>query len=368
MNDDTGRRGAKVLFLTQGRHDAAARFRVYQYLSYFRAAGLDPVVVPCRPERSFTAFRSSPILWPLRLMRHAAMAPSRARGLVEARKCDVVFLQRDLWWGVSPYLERAIARVNNNIVFDFDDAIWLYYRRWKTNPIASIARQAKLILAGNSYLAEYVMPLCEHVKIVPTPVDTARIRPHGTSRGDGVIRILWTGSSSTLPDLRSQAPALAEVCRRERECRVVVVADRPPTWEVDAPIEFVPWNKTSEVAELERADIGIMPLPDSPWTRGKCSFKLLQYMAAGLPAVASPVGMNREVMRDCLDGGIVAESHRDWVEALVRLIRNPSLRAELGERGRARVVRHYSLECWGPQVAAMLAEQAQCREGMGTRQ
>jgi glycosyltransferase involved in cell wall biosynthesis len=347
----------RVLFMTQGRRDSAARFRVYQYLPHLRAAGFEPVVVPCVPERSFTALRGSPWLRPLRLARHAAMLPSRLRGIVLARHCDIVFLQRDLWWGVSPLPERAIARVNPNVVFDFDDAIWLYSPRRRREPVATIAALAKIVVAGNSYLADYARQHNPRVVTIPTPVDTERFKPAAGAREGGPLRLVWTGSAPTLPNLYGCAEALAAFARA-RPARLLVIADRRPDQPLGLPVDFVPWSEESELTALQRADIGIMPLPDDPWTRGKCAFKLLQYMAVGIPAVASPVGMNREVIAAPGDGGLLASTPAEWVNALTRLADDAALRAQVGERGRARAVTSYSLASWAPRLAETLRELA----------
>jgi hypothetical protein len=241
----------------------------------------------------------------------AAKLYSRLLGLVRGRLHDLVYLERELLPPFTPRLERWAMAAAPRSIFDFDDAIHLK----RPGAIAEICRRATRVIAGNETLAAWARPHTPRVSVVPTPVDSDRWIP---GRRDGRT-VVWSGSAENLPYLAAVRDRIRAPLR--------VICNRRPSFEC----EFVPWSRDTEVEALRSAAVGIMPLPDDEWTRGKCGFKLLQYMSCGLPVVASPVGVNAEIVGDA---GVVTE---DWSAGIERAL------AMDGTAARARVEARYSV-------------------------
>jgi glycosyltransferase involved in cell wall biosynthesis len=273
--------------------------------------------------------------------------------------CDVVFLQRELLRGLTPWAEELISKSPRGVIFDFDDAIWLRYpSNGDSNPIAKIIRASRAVVVGNEYLASYAKLYNPNVYIVPTPIDTLRIRPGQPSFHDGLFRIGWTGSASTLSYLYELVPVFEKLRSLSDRIILSVICDKQPKTSLGLPVEFLQWSPQNEVMGLQLFDVGIMPLPDNGWTRGKCSFKLLQYLAAGLPAVVAPVGMNIEVLGKNTARGIMARTVDEWLDALQLLYREPQLRQELGTTGRKHVEEHFDLRIHAEKLARIIRQNA----------
>ncbi|QIK95831.1 glycosyltransferase family 4 protein [Sphingomonas sp. HDW15A] len=207
---------------------------------------------------------------------------------------------------------------------------------------------AAAVTAGNAYLADYARRWNANVHIIPTTVDTDAYAPVA-SRPAGPPVIGWIGSPSTWAYVRPYLPLLADLCAGGRAQFLAVGAGRDAEADRFEGMEARDWAEHREVADVQAMDIGIMPLPDEPWARGKCGYKLIQYMACGLPAVASPVGVNVQIVK-VGQTGFLANSNSDWRSALQHLIDTPGDRARLGAAGRARAIADYSLASWAPRV------------------
>jgi glycosyltransferase involved in cell wall biosynthesis len=303
---------ASILFLTSGRNVPSSRFRVEQYLPRLREEGIRADVAPCVPHKYAHAALT------------AAKVLSRIGALLKSPAYDAVYLERELIVHLTPWLEEALFGLNRKFVFDFDDAIFLRYGDREVNPVSTVCSLAKLVIAGNGYLADFASKSAKRVVTIPTAIDTGRFRP--SDRNDDTL--LWTGTSSNLPWLE-------DVPLEGRKLRVI--CDKRP----DFPCDYTPWSTS---AETDLHGTGIMPLPDTDWSRGKCGYKLLQYMACGLPAIASPVGVNREILGEA---GLFASTPKEWIDAIERL-QDPGLRKKLGVIGRSRAERHYSIEALYP--------------------
>lgn len=244
-------------------------------------------------------------------------------------------------------------------VYDFDDALFhgsissqnRSFRMLKreSERCHAYLRRARLVLAGNAYLASYARAYARRVEILPSCVDPASqpLRRHADAE---IVTVGWIGSPSTAAYLQTILPVFADLNRDRVRLKLVTVGAGPlppEPW-----LEQLPWTGESEAALLASFDIGVMPLPDTPWTRGKCGYKLLQYCAAGVPAVANPVGVNREILAN--GGGIAARSSADWKRALELFAADSAARREAGLQGRALVEREYSYQRWAPELAAML--------------
>lgn len=258
-----------------------------------------------------------------------------------------VILQRTLLPGWQLALLRRHAR---RLIFDFDDAVFLrdsyspkgLHDARRLRRFAATARACDAVIAGNNYLADEAARFIDRgrVEVVPTSIDPARYVPKAApGAGDTLV---WVGSSSTLQGLERIAPLLEEVARRVPGVRLKVVCDRFPRF-AHLPVVECRWAEATEAAELAAADVGISWVPDDLWSRGKCGLKVLQYMAAGLPVVANPVGVQAEMVRPG-ETGLLATTAEEWVEAIRRLRGDAELRRRTGAAGRRSLEERYSLE------------------------
>src|SRR5262249_15327601 len=261
---------------------------------------------------------------------------------------DAVVLQRKLLpkWQLA-FLRRRVRR----LIFDFDDAIWLrdsysakgFESTRRQRRFAATVRAADLVIAGNSFLADAARRFTDapRVCVIPTCVDPAGypVALH-ERRGPGV-ELVWVGSSSTVRGLEMARPLLAAAGARSPGLVLKLICDRFPEFP-NLTIRPCPWSEAGEAAALAAADIGIAWGPDDPWRRGKCGLKVLQYMAAGLPVVANPVGVQAEMVRHG-ETGFLASTADEWTDAVARLANDPDLRRRMGRAGRERVERDFSV-------------------------
>ncbi len=323
-----------ILFLVPRLDKASTRYRVNQYLPALSEAGFS---------------------WEIREMSRSARDWPR---LWRQVKCaDIVFIQKKLF---SPLEIRLLRKLCRHLVYDLDDAVM-----FKDGPasVAQLARQkrrflatvrrADLVIAGNSYLSELTGAEGGEVIEIPTSLDLGLYPPrpaHDLSRDEIVLG--WIGSRGTLKYLQEIAPALEKLGQNIPGFRLKIVAD--DFFDLrHMPVEKKRWSAADEIADLHSFDIGLMPLSDDPWSRGKCGFKLLQYMAVGIPVVCSPVGANCDIVTDGVEG-YWARSQQEWVDILSHLGQDPDLRGRMGAKGRAAVERNYSLTTNAPRLIACL--------------
>jgi glycosyltransferase involved in cell wall biosynthesis len=270
----------------------------------------------------------------------------------QAGKFDRVFIHREAAPLGPPLVEWLIARVmNKKIIYDFDDAIWLTDRVDESSfdkllrqrgKVARICTMSHKISAGNAYLASFAQKFNERVMINPTTIDTEfhrRTKDEGASLNQ--VTIGWTGSSSTLKYLSILEKPLAKVMNKHLNVRFIVIADRAPQLSIPNFI-FQPWSLETEIEDLQQFDIGLMPLPDDEWSKGKCGFKALQYMALGIPTIASPVGVNNEIIAHGISG-LIARTDEEWIAAIESLLVDMPLRKRLGQEGQETIRRRYSV-------------------------
>jgi glycosyltransferase involved in cell wall biosynthesis len=265
---------------------------------------------------------------------------------VLSQRYDGVIVQR--WaMGSFPTIEFLSGRPR---VWDIDDAIWLNAPGFV---VRRFAASFDLVICGNQFLADHASRWNRQVVIIPTAVDTERFCPSGPPNGQGII--CWSGSKGNLKYLYKVADSIKVVLEKHRNARLRVVCDCAPDFRDLDPrrIDYVPWTPVSEVSALRTASVGIMPLEDTEWCEGKCSYKLLCSMACGLPVVASPVGMNAEVLsRNSV--GLAATRADQWVDALDWILRNPCEADAMGCSGRDLVVSTYSVDHLAPTLSAVL--------------
>jgi len=269
-------------------------------------------------------------------------------------RADVVLVQKRL---IPSWVVRILRSRRVPLVYDFDDAIWVAPDGSPT-PAQDRARLEALIagssavIAGNRYLSAWAERLRDEVTVIPTTLDTGVWRP--LSHRQPNLTLGWVGTGGNLRHLESILPAVDHVLAAHPDVRLVVVSDTSPAAVANRDrVQFRRWDLRSQVADLADIDIGLMPLPDTPWTRGKCGFKALQFMALGAPVVVSPVGVNAEIVADGTNG-LLALSEDDWVGALDRLIRDAGLRTRLGKAARNTVVKAYDIGRAADALASVL--------------
>ena len=286
----------------------------------------------------------------------------RVLDLRDLKRFDLVFLYEEAARVGPAILERVVARRGVPIVYDFCDPVYLPYRS-PTNKYLShlkffrktkaICRLAQHVIVGNKLLAEWAAPHSRALSIVPITIDTDTYRPreHRRHASGEIPTIGWSGSHTTVPHLDRLREPLQKLARlRKFRLRVLGV----PGYELaGVDVEARPWNAGTEVSELQAIDIGIMPLPFDPWTERRSHLKVRQYMGLAIPAVASPVGVNAELLEDG-HNGLLAASHAEWVEKLMRLVDDYELRRRLGEAGRRTIEQGYSTRVWAPRVLEIL--------------
>lgn len=331
----------KVLFLTSGPNVPSTRFRILQYIPRLMAEGHQCVVAHSWPDK----YEQSPWLG-FRLSRKARRWKrhvDRWRAMIG--RFDVVVIERELFNDDTFDVELAFRKVAPRLVLDIDDGVFL---KWPAK-FEAIAGVVDHVIAGSDILAAECRKFAKAVSIVPTCVDVSRYEVKQHQRLDhtyGVPVIGWTGTSSNLQYFSLVADALMDLGRLI-PFKLIIVADEAarnlmPANPVVVP-EFIPWSPESETSALLRFDVGIMPLPDDDWSRFKCGFKLIQYMAAGLPTVASPVGVNSQITVPEVTGELPATT-AEWVAALHEILTEVERRRVLGAAGRKRVEERYSIE------------------------
>jgi len=276
--------------------------------------------------------------------------------LFEAPVYDFVFIHREAAPVGPPVFEWFITKIlRKKIIYDFDDAIWLTDRlqepkieKWwrHRNKVASISKWASKVSCGNKYLGEYARRHNSNTIIVPTTVDTENYHNPGLYEStkepsQKLLTIGWTGSRSTLKYLDEIMPVIRNLSESHM-FRFLVIADHDPAYDLKH-FCFLPWQKQTEIKDLLEFDIGIMPLPDDPWTQGKCGFKALQYMALCIPTVVSAVGVNKDIIDHGLNG-FLCQSEEEWIATLGKLISEAGLRTRIGKAGREKVVDQYSVK------------------------
>jgi len=351
----------RLLALVPSLYDKSPgqRYRLEQWEPLLRERGVDITYAPFEcAELNDVVYKQGQIAKKLRLVVQAL--GRRAALLSKLTNYDVIYLHREAALLGPAVFERLIHCSGVPIVFDFDDAIFLSYKspsngylsylkfagKTKTN-----CRLAAHVMVGNPYLAEYARQFNQNVSIIPTTIDTDKYKPVNIEDSSGPIVIGWTGSHSTVQHLDTLRSALAKLAQRE-SIRLRVIGT--PNYQIEGvEFETIMWRSETEVEDLSAVDIGIMPLPDDNWARGKCGAKALQFMAMGIPTVCSPVGVNTDIIQDN-ENGLIANSEEEWIEKLSLLIRSRELRARLGKAGRQTIEQRFSAAVQAPRVYEVL--------------
>lgn len=354
----------RLLFLTPNPIESASeRYRIHQFVPYLEHAGFECKIRPFANRELFQAVQTS------RTSSQLFYAPfsslRRAVDVYTAPRYDMVVIHREAFPFFCPRVERMVLRRHSRVVFSLDDAIYAGHRdtpnkkypliyKLKYGPgVNEVLAKSAHVIAGSRTLAEHARQFNPQVSVIPTVVDTNRYAYRAPSAPCEPVTIGWMGTRSTSPylfDIAAVLRQLGEVFREKIRFRMY----GDPQLQLPVPnCEARPFSLESELEDLRSIDIGIMPLPDNEWTRGKCAFKAIQYMALGIPTVSSPVGMASEIIKHNVNG-LLASTSADWFEALARMIRDADLRRRLAEEGRKTIEAYYSLGVWAPRFGDLL--------------
>lgn len=333
----------RVCAITTGVNQPGSRFRWRQYVPFLAEAGIDSTEMHTR----WGAYPpDTKLLRPLWLI---ANSISAARVAQNSNKYHVRFIQREL---IST-LSTGVSLLNQPFVFDVDDAIFLTQR---FSSVDRIAKHASTIICGNEFLADYFSAFGQ-TKVLPTAVDTTRYQPSGMPKPGRLIG--WSGSSSGFKYLYGIEPALKVILNKFPDVALKVVADKPPLFSQlpKEQVRFQKWHPDTEVSAIQDLTVGLMPLTDGLWERGKCSFKMITYMAVGVPVVVSAVGMNINVLQHG-QAGFLVRSNDEWVDALSSLLTDQAMAEKMGCVGRDITEKYYATKIIGPVLASILREVA----------
>lgn len=346
-----------IIFLTKySQTGASSRYRSLQYIPTLEAAGidckvcslLDDLYLQKRYDRGYGSIGDIvSAFW------------RRLGALLKVNRYHFLWVEYELFPYCPAFFEKILAGLGIPYIVDYDDAIFHQYDRhhlwWirqiLSQKISEVMKNASLVIVGNEYLADYARKAgASHVEIVPTVVDLTRY-PLRVPVKSSIFTIGWIGSPSTGKYLQEIAPALAEICRNGQAQVTLIGSGQIELPGV--PVTILLWSETNEVINLQRFDVGIMPLLDRDWERGKCGLKLIQYMACGLPVLASPVGVNSQIVKEGVNG-FLATTTQEWVKALNILRNFPDLRKKMGNAGRQTVESEYCLAVTAPKLVSLL--------------
>lgn len=354
----------EVLYLTKySRKGASSRLRSYQYFPYLIRKGINVSVSPLFGDRYLETLYSGRKSY-ISLIKGYS---NRFIKLLGICKYDLIVIEYELFPYFPAWAEWTLSSLNIKYIVDYDDAIFHNYdmhtNKWVRlllgRKIDFVMRHSTCVIAGNEYLASRAnqagAPL---VKVIPTVIDTEAYSraPNSDNTNTGKVTIGWIGSPSTFKYVSNIKSVLEEIVSyHDIEIHIIGVSGGLDFIE---GVKYIPWSESTEIASIASLDIGIMPLEDNLWEKGKCSYKLIQYMGCGLPVVASPVGMNRRVVMDGING-FWATTNEDWVTALNSYINNFELRRTHGRNGKNIVKSNYSMAAWKNTILEIIIKSAQ---------
>jgi glycosyltransferase involved in cell wall biosynthesis len=343
----------KVLIVTAHRHNRAPnqRFRFEQYLSFLKDNGFDCEVSYLLDAKADAVFYK-PGHWIKKLFILVNAIKIRLADVRKAKQYHLIFICREAFLIGTTYFERKLVQSGVPTVFDFDDAIWNLdvsegnrKLAWLKNPAKTsiIIKQVKHVIAGNQYLADYAKQFNKQVSIIPTTLDTDYHKQSESAKLiDKPVCIGWTGSLTTVKHFRLAEPVLLRIKEKYKDNVTFKVIGDANYVNNELGIKGIAWTFHKEIEDLHDIDIGIMPLPNDEWAKGKCGFKGLTYMSMGAPAVMAPVGINNEIITHG-ENGFLANTENEWFDALCYLIDNPKERQRMGQNARQTIIDFYSV-------------------------
>jgi len=341
-------------------HAPGQRYRIEQWAGLLREEGVDVTFSPFLTTTGMnTLYRRGHVALKTREVLRGFV--KRVADVAESRRVDVIFVYREAGFLAPPVIERFLAW-RRPLVFDFDDAIyladtnpvnaWSRFLKPRTKP-GTICRFARHVTVGNEFLAEFAARHAQAVTVVPSTIDTDHYQVRSRAENERPV-VGWTGSVTTLPYLVALMPALRRL-RQRQDFELRVVGGRVEGNGVE--VRCLPWRALTEVEDLRPIDVGLLPLPNTEWARGKCGMKALQYMALGIPAVVAPIGANTKIVKDGVNG-FWAGTEEEWVDRLSLLLGDTALRRRMGVEARRTVEQSYSHRVQAPRMAQVLREAA----------
>lgn len=343
----------KILFVAMHYPDRAPgqRFRFEQYFKYLEDNGYECHLSNLLDKESDRIFYSSGnTTKKLSIILKAFI--KRLKDAMNADKYDAIFVFREVFMMRTLMLEKMFCKHTDKLMFDFDDSVWLpnvskanekFIFLKSHNVVSELISHCKLVIAGNPYLKNYASEFNKNITIIPTTIDVNEYVKMNAEKKDDRVCIGWSGSVTTIQHFKTALPFLKEIKQKYGDkIYFQVIGDKNYVNE-ELGIKGVAWTKESELTELNKIDIGLMPLPDDLWAKGKCALKGLQYMALEIPTIMSPVGVNIDVIKDG-ENGYLATSVEEWKQKLELLINSKELREKVGKAGRKTVVDEYSIE------------------------
>ncbi len=341
----------KVLFIASHRLNRAPnqRFRFEQYLNFLNENGYHCEISYFISENDDRVLYSKGN-YLFKVWIGVKSAARRMKDVFSSNSYDIIFICREAFFTGTTFFESMFAKSKARIIYDFDDAIWHFdvseaNRKvgWLKNPgkTANIITMADLVFAGNKYLAEFAHHYNNNVVIIPTTIDTDEYQP-APFRAEGPVCIGWSGSITTIRHFEMLIPVYKRLKAIFGDNICFKVVGDGSFRNEELGIKGIAWNKADELLQLSSMDIGVMPLPNDEWAKGKCGLKGLQYMAMSIATVMSPVGVNTEIIQDG-ENGFLADTDEEWVNKLSLLIQDAALRRRLGEAGRQTTVEQYSV-------------------------
>lgn len=354
----------KILFLAPYPYGAAPsqRFRFEQYLDATKNAGHIIDIVPFIDEATWKILYT-PKQFGKKIFAVLNAFWRRFQLLGQLKQYDYVFIHREASHIGPPIFEWMIAKIlKKKIIYDFDDAIWLpnysehnklFHPLKMYGKVKSIMRWSHKISAGNDYLCDFARQFNSNVVCNPTTIDTENMHNRVKNQRTEKVVIGWTGTLTTAKYILEILPALQKL-EKKYDFVFQVISNEFPKVELKS-FQFKKWKKETEIEDLLEFNIGIMPLVDDKWAKGKCGFKALQYMSLGIPAVVSPVGVNTKIVDEKING-FLCTTQEDWYNALSYLLENPEAREKMGKEARKKIEEHYSVKSNTPNFLGLFTD------------
>lgn len=350
----------RVLLLSRyPKLGASSRYRSFQYIPYLEQHGFEITPLPLVNENYLhKRYKREPTS-------NAELATAylyRIASLIKCRNFDLIWIEKEAFPYFPAWLERFLVGRSIPYVVDYDDAIFHMYDRHKRREVRNILgrkidnvmRDSMLVLAGNPYLAQRAFNSgAKNVTLLPTVVNLSRYPHSPTTEKSRTTTFGWIGTPFTVKYLDILKKVIAEVSY-SHHIKFTTIGGGPMEW-TNPHLSILPWSEDTEVENLSKLDVGVMPLVDSDWERGKCGLKLIQYMASGLPVLASPVGVNVQIVEPGING-FLCSSEDEWIESMTLLASDPEMRNRLGQQGRRKVEEEFSLQSAAPKLAQALRE------------
>ncbi len=346
----------KILFwVPYPTEGASNRYRVEQYLPYLERESMSYRLHPFWTSAGYKIlYQRGNILKKIYYFIRGTF--SRLLDLLSVWRCDIVFIHRESYPMGPAFFESILHIMGKPLIFDFDDAVFLPANSHQNSFVKTLKRPGKIkyiikissyTIAGNNYLADFSRDFSDKIKVIPTSIDTDKFFAETTTTGHKKeIVIGWIGSGTTIEFVRIISGVITRLSKKYSNVVFKIVGG---SLKIEGHDNLVskPWSLEGEIEDLKSFDIGIMPMEDNAWTRGKCGFKAILYMSMGIPSVCSPVGVNKEIVTDGVNGFLAADED-EWVEKISRLIDDKELRVKMGLSGRKTVEEKYSVKANAP--------------------